>query len=1245
MKSAIRILSALLLTLMVFATLAPCISAEVQTTSAETTLNKSTVTKTTRVWSSDDTEEGRAKKAQNDSLLNDKRLYNNASSFADIYSIFTTECKDNNTFGSASSSIGNVSNASWHTSSVTLPTLSTQHPRLLVTSASIPNIKKALEEVTPTNERFFALLDMDVTLAKVLNDPNKDTSDFKIVDGKAVGGINNGKLPDAKTGKIFGRNGTHNYDGDYLEVIQIKALGYLIDGHELYGKQAIHCMKQFLKTLDIQKISGNQEREFGNVMFTAALVYDWCYDILENDEESRKQILAGVENKVARKTTKTGSDAAGWTTVDSFHIGFPPTKLGAVSGHGSERQLLRDMLSAAVAFYGDNNSWWNYIGTLFYEHYVPVRNYYFRSGISQQGVGVYASGRHISDLYSAWIMKTAAATEEGKYPYKDSNGVNLIANTIRNFLGYETTPGMLYTDGDGAGFGLFQQYNYEFHAHAHITAYLFEDEAMLAQAKDMRPDYAFGTDKTIDQTIEINSALYVAVTGMSDIEPAEDKYEGMPLIQYNGAPVGQYVTHEEYGVDDSASVFMKVKIRSTANHEHADAGNFMIYYKGMLTADTGCYDGYSKPHTRYYHQATISHNSLLVYNSNKPGIDNTDYYTGGQLWPDETTSLSGLKSETYHTGNIIGQRDAYYDSAQTRPKYAYLGGDITGAYHADTVNYVGRRMLVVYTEDENVPMLFFTYDRITADSQSYKKTYLFHITSDEAPTVNTTNRTIVTENGGGQLVLTCISDDVTISSIGGKTLDSDGNVVASSSKNYYINDTVKQVNPPSNYDDGSWGRVEIKNKNNESTSSFLNAMYVTDAGTTTRYQMKSITNVSTGSFADGVADLEGAVYNGKVAAVFVAKTIKMDDGNSINGNSYLSSKTVSFTTEGEDNMQYYVDGMATGNWLVSVNGEVVTSATAYNGLLTFDAPAGNVVLTKEDETTAAKRAELIETLGEKITNDDGAYSEESYSAYSKAYDEALNQIYSAIDVTALNAINVASLKSAAEAKLVDAVVALKAELIATLGEKKAYDATLYTYDSYQAYSTAYDNALAQINNAATLDALEEINVVSVKSAAESLLVAPPLDYDKDTIVQIDGSASKELIFNYSGTTSTEPVYSVDVVWTDLSFAYTEGSDLKWNPLEHDYSSQDSGPKWSDSSGSVNVKNHSNAAVKVEITFEKASTPNGTAELTVSGGMFNLKTAENTTYANAPSGTATIGATGKPTKTGAIGKIKVKISAS
>jgi hypothetical protein len=150
---------------------------------------------------------------------------------------------------------------------------------------------------------------------------------------------------------------------------------------------------------------------------------------------------------------------------------------------------------------------------------------------------------------------------------------------------------------------------------------------MLAQARDMQPTKAFEAD-----TIELTSAMYVALAGMSDIEPAKDKYDGMELIQYNGSPVGQYITHEAWNDPNSAGVFMKIKELSSANHEHADAGNFMIYYKGMLSADAGVYSGYGSDHTRYYHQATVSHNSLLINNGSQ-NSSSTDkklkYYSGG----------------------------------------------------------------------------------------------------------------------------------------------------------------------------------------------------------------------------------------------------------------------------------------------------------------------------------------------------------------------------------------------------------------------------------------------------------------------------------------------------------------------------------------------------------------------------------------------------------------------------------------
>ena len=825
------------------------------------------------------------KKEENDKLL---------AAFKPTYETLRNNIKNKKSgydFGTEDKSIG-TPNSGW---TAQLPKITEAHPRLLLTAKTVPTIRKALKEDNPTNKRYYQFIDADIST------------------------INKGVLGEAKT-DFDGRKGKHNYNKAYLEFIQIKALGYLVEGHDLYGYQAVYCMKEYLRTLDIQYISSNMEREYGNVMFTAALVYDWCYKILT--AEDKAQLRAGIQNKTAKGTCGYPD----YTTVKHYKwkmsVGYPPyseTNMGAVSGHGSERQVLRDYLSVAIAFYGDNDSWWNYVGKLVYSEYVPVRNHYFQSGISQQGIGVYVSGRHIADMYSAWMLKTATRSQ----PYPN------ISKTVRNFLGYECSPGKLFSDGDGT---FSQQNNYEFRALSYMTAYIFADAPMLAQAKAMQPTKAFEAD-----TIELTSAMYVALSGMSDIKPASNKYQGMELIQYNGSPVGQYVTHEAWNDANSANVFMKIKELSSANHEHADAGNFMIYYKGMLTADTGVYSGYGSDHTRYYHQATISHNSLLVDNGsqNKSSSDKKiKFYSGGQIWPAEISGKSGIlniwkNSKDHQTGKIIGNAHGYYDTAKTKPKYAYLGGDITGAYPSSTVDFVGRRMLVVYTGDEKVPMAFFVYDSITSDSTTYKKTFLLHTYTE--PTIS--GKTVSVVNGNGKLVLNCLSN-ATISKVGGRTLDSAGMLNDSASKNYYIHG-YGQV--PINYDDDSWGRVEITSSGDKTTR-FLNAMYVTDKSNTTSYSTSAISAVSKNSLSGG--DVEGCVFNKSVAAIFAKKNLS-------NSSSRLTG-TVSFTTSGNSSMQYYVDGLASGTWQVKVGSTTVGSFTVASGsgLLTFTAPAGNVVLTK-----------------------------------------------------------------------------------------------------------------------------------------------------------------------------------------------------------------------------------------------------------------------------------------------------------
>ncbi|MBQ4136384.1 MAG: hypothetical protein IJD73_04880 [Clostridia bacterium] len=138
----------------------------------------------------------------------------------------------------------------------------------------------------------------------------------------------------------------------------------------------------------------------------------------------------------------------------------------------------------------------------------------------------------------------------------------------------------------------------------------------------------------------------------------------------------------------------------------------------------------------------------------------------------------------------------------------------------------------------------------------------------------------------------------------------------------------------------------------------------------------------------------------------------------------------------------------------------------------------------------ARRAELKDSLGAKISNSGGIYTEDSYSAYTSAYDAIIASLNNADTVTALDAINVASLKTQAEAKLVtvaDVVAAKKAELIAEFGEKKTNSGT-YTDDSYSAYLNAFDTVCASINGLSTLEELNEIDVSALKGEVESKLV-------------------------------------------------------------------------------------------------------------------------------------------------------------
>ncbi|MBR6053263.1 MAG: hypothetical protein IKP55_05750, partial [Clostridia bacterium] len=340
--------------------------------------------------------------------------------------------------------------------------------------------------------------------------------------------------------------------------------------------------------------------------------------------------------------------------------------------------------------------------------------------------------------------------------------------------------------------------------------------------------------------------------------------------------------------------------------EHNDAGQFQIFYRAMLAGDTGSYDKYGDPHHYWYHQATVAHNGLLIYNPALAGSDR-GYYSGGQTHKWECHDFAVWQNDLEHkTGTVTGLAAGYADETKTKPTYAYIAGDITSAYDGSTVSEVTRRFLTVFdTGNADVPMILFVFDRITANDPTFKKTFLLHVPAE--PKLD--GRTVSVERGEGKLVLQSVFGCDLIEKIGG------------TGKNYVVNG--EQLAPCKGGDDGFWGRVEISPTPGRATDDLLNVIFVTDSDKSPVLKAQKI----------ATDEVKGAIL-GKVAALFVCDAKRREDG-------------FSFTLPGDRESTVYVSGVAAGEWTVATNGFTrAVTASAEGGLLVFNSLPGEVTLAK-----------------------------------------------------------------------------------------------------------------------------------------------------------------------------------------------------------------------------------------------------------------------------------------------------------
>ena len=739
-----------------------------------------------------------------------------------------------------------------------------QHPRLNLNADMLPGIGEVLKdrETSALAKNFWELADEDF----------------------------DGAVPEPLLGKS-------NYNGRHHAIIEAKALAYLLTKDERYAYEAILAAKNYMLTVVIRHdLASDIFRGWGRIMTVVGEVYDWCYDLMTQSD--REQFMAGVEWKLCRDCTCGKGD--------KMTIGFPPVGQNAVQGHGTNVALQRDYLGYAIAVYDEYPDWWELIGGRFYAEYVPANNVFYKAGMNPQGTNNYVWGKFYAQLHSAWLIKAMS----GEHPYERG-----IEDVVYGLMGMKMPNGKYFLSGDGP-----------IHAagaagrttHLAVAAALFPSAVLKYHARVFTNDYTY-YDWNIGGSMMTPSLYAIFLANGYKGEEARSATDGLKTVYYYGSPMGQMTVRNDWS-ENAAAALMRVSELSGGNHDHDDAGTFQIYYKGCYTAESGHYGagaGYGTSHHKYWHQATISHNAILVYN---PALAETcgGWYSGGQEHHGGVSTVDEwLRTDKQKTGKITAHEYALDEKGS--PEYAYLAGDITPAYNPATVTAHERRMLAVSTGDETMPMIFTVYDRVGSTDASFKKSFLMHTVTEPAIDGNTATYVM----GGGKMLLTTLTDGARMTKHGGA-----GNT-------FFINEEKGSLNVAEDgrgtaarkgdsdviADGEMWGRVQIDSEG-RSLDHMLNVITVMDADRESPHAPTKFEN-------DAVIGMQTS----GIIAAFCKSAERTADG-------------LLLSSSGEGKYKYFISGLSAGEWTVSINGETIAcmKVPEDSGLLCFEAFAGDVVI-------------------------------------------------------------------------------------------------------------------------------------------------------------------------------------------------------------------------------------------------------------------------------------------------------------
>jgi heparin/heparan-sulfate lyase len=467
-------------------------------------------------------------------------------------------------------------------------------------------------------------------------------------------------------------NGTAHYDNALEVAIRHKAFVCLMTGDKKAGREALALADEYLACVEF----GNMldiTREIGRAIYSAALAYDWCYDLMTPEIKTRLRLNM-------------------MRLAEDMEIGWPPFLQTIVNGHGNEHQVSRDLFSMAVAIYDEDPIPYRLCAYRLLEELAPMHAYEYGSGRHNQGMS-YGMSRFVCDMIAVNNVKRTL-------------DFDLFGETVKkvpySWIYMRLPNGEMMRDGD------------DFVAYQQIGRYWGNVELMFwcyTYAAD--PILKAEFERQGGEGFKRNQGMLFLLFNDPELKPQPDR-GGLPLTCYMPEPYPAMVARTGWDFGNEALdaiVYLTGGGLNSANHQHLNAGDFQIYYRGLLAADLGTYKFYGTPYDMNFNKKSVAHNVLLVRDPADPNDDGSQVYHASS--PDRMDKL-----ESTRNGRILAHD---FGPAKDLPLYSYLKSELAPAYPKGKLTTYTRSVVVFNHGRPDRPLTVVVYDRAVAATAKFKK--------------------------------------------------------------------------------------------------------------------------------------------------------------------------------------------------------------------------------------------------------------------------------------------------------------------------------------------------------------------------------------------------------------------------------------------------------------------------------------------------------------------------------------------